>query len=60
MTVITEGILSEMRLRNIERAKEAAKKMGDRYLLHPSNRVIRKDFRPNGNQIPNFLLKKQP
>ena len=37
--VMSEEFLNEVRIRNEERLKEAKERLGNRYLLHPSNMV---------------------
>ena len=36
---MSEEFLNEVRIRNEERLKEAKERLGNRYLLHPSNMV---------------------
>lgn len=57
MTVMTEQFLAEMNARNIARAKAAAEKLGTMYVLHPTNKEVRKDQKPNVLDIPRYLLK---
>lgn len=43
--------LEELRLRNEQRLREAKEKMGSRYLLHPSNKVVRQNKEHNFAKI---------
>jgi ElaB/YqjD/DUF883 family membrane-anchored ribosome-binding protein len=39
--VCSDEAIMEMRKRNEERLKEAKERLGERYLLHPKNRVVK-------------------
>lgn len=43
---MTDEAIEALRRRNEARVKEAVLKMGERYLLHPSNEVQRKTYYP--------------
>ena len=43
--VITDELWDALQLRNAMRVKEAIEKMGDKYLLHPSNQITKRKFR---------------
>lgn len=43
--VMTEQMIEELRQRNAIRLQEAKAKMGDKYLLHPSNQITKRKFR---------------
>lgn len=47
MSVVNEQVLSELRARNEARAQKIKEQMGEKFLLHPSHRVVRKDLRPS-------------
>lgn len=58
MSVVNEQVLSELRARNEARAQKIKEQMGEKFLLHPSHRVVRKDLRPSVLSLPpRFLLK---
>lgn len=43
--VMTDELLDALTMRNAMRVKEAIEKMGNKYLLHPSNQITKRKFR---------------
>ena len=43
--VMTDQELVELQSRNEARLREAKAKMGDKYLLHPSNQITKRKFK---------------
>lgn len=54
--VMTEQMIEELRQRNAIRLQEAKAKMGDKYLLHPSNQITKRKFRQTLKRLRQFQL----
>jgi len=44
MASMTDEELEELRKRNLARIEEVKQAMGNRYLLHPDNKITRKEY----------------
>jgi hypothetical protein len=57
MSVVNEQIFEEMMLRNQARAKKCAALLGEKWLLHPANRVEKIRQKHSVLEAPKFLIK---